>query len=447
MSYIPAELIRKKRRGESHDQNEIDFLIRGYTQEQIPDAQMSAWLMAVCFQGMTASETAWLTEAMMNSGEVLDFSSLPVCAVDKHSTGGVGDKTSLIVAPLVAAAGVPVPMMAGRGLGHTGGTLDKLESIAGFNVRLSLEQFKNQVQQIGTAIIGQTKSICPADLKLYSLRDVTGTVDSIPLICASIMSKKLAEGVGGLVLDVKYGSGAFMKDLAQAKKLAEGLVQIGHLRGRKVIAVLTDMNQPMGRFAGNACEVQECLDILSGEDQKFANRALYEDTREVSLQLSSHMLVVAGVEKDLSLARKKCDHLLQSGAALKKFYALCKAQGAQEGWKLAQAANEKTILSSTSGFVNSFDVEAIGMAGIELGAGRRQVKDTLDFSAGIEFFKKIGDPIEKGQPLYRIFANAKNGFEEAEKRLVQATKISTTAPKTNPLIAAIVTPTGGHDVH
>ena len=447
MSFIPAELIRKKRRGENHTQAEIDFLIQNYAREKIPDAQMSAWLMAVCFRGMTNEETAWLTESMMNSGEVLDFSHLPVLAVDKHSTGGVGDKTSLIIAPLVAAAGVPVPMMAGRGLGHTGGTLDKLESIPGFNVRLDLAQFRKQVAELGTAIIGQTKSICPADLKLYSLRDVTGTVDSIPLICASIMSKKLAEGVGGLVLDVKYGSGAFMKDLSNAKILAQGLVQIGHLRGRKIIALITDMNQPMGRFAGNACEVEECVDIMAGRDLQHPACALYKDTRELSLQLASHMLVLAKVAIDLKAARKRCEQLLQSGAALDKFYAICHAQGAAANWKLAKARSEKIISVPQSGYLQSYDVEAIGLAGIELGAGRRQSDDALDYSAGIEFYKKIGTSVEKNQPLFRIFANSEKGFAEAEARLLKSCKISDSPTKPYPLIAAIVTPTGEQDVH
>lgn len=446
MSFIPAELIRKKRRGEAHEQAEIDFLIRGYTNDEIPDYQMSAWLMAVCFRGMTSVETAWLTEAMMNSGEILDFSHLPVRAVDKHSTGGVGDKTSLIIAPLVAAAGVPVPMMAGRGLGHTGGTLDKLEAISGFNVRLSIDQFKQQIESVGTAIIGQTKTICPADLKLYSLRDVTGTVDSIPLICASIMSKKLAEGIGGLVLDVKYGSGAFMKDLSNAKVLAQGLVQIGHLRGKKVVALITDMNQPMGRFAGNACEVQECLDILSNKDLTHPSRELYADTREVSLQLSSQMLVVAGVATDLKSARSTCEELLESGQALQKFLAICKAQGATDNWVLAAASHEKTIAATNSGFLSAYNVEAIGLAGIELGAGRKQSKDSIDPSAGIEFYQKIGQPIETGQPLFKIFGATEKGFAEAEARLLKAVTISPIAPKANSLIASIVTPTGVNDV-
>ncbi|MGE3387784.1 MAG: thymidine phosphorylase, partial [Bdellovibrionales bacterium] len=357
----------------------------------------------------------------------------------------VGDKTSLILSPLVAAAGVPVPMMAGRGLGHTGGTLDKLEAIPGFNVRLDLDQFRRLIDQVGTAIIGQTQNICPADLKLYSLRDVTGTVDSIPLICASIMSKKLAEGVGGLVLDVKYGSGAFMKDLEQARTLARNLVQIGHLRGRRMVALLTDMNQPMGRFAGNACEVQECLDILGGQDQE--HRELHHDTREVTLQLASHMLVLADVQKDLLSARQECERLLTSGAALQKFNQMCLAQGAQPNWRLPVAKYQKIIAAPAAGFVNGYQVESIGFAGIELGAGRLQSKDVIDPTAGIEFYKKLGMRTENGQPLFRIFANSEKGFQAAETRLLQAVTIDATPKSAPPLVAAIVTPNGGQDVH
>ncbi len=437
MSFIMAELIKKKKAGQPHTPEEISFLVERYTCGEIPDYQMSAWLMAVCFQGMDEFETAALTEMMMLSGEVLDFSGLDVMAVDKHSTGGIGDKTSLILAPLAAAAGIPVPMIAGRGLGHTGGTLDKLEAIPGFRVQPDLAQFKQQVQSVGCAIIGQTDSICPADKKLYALRDVTGTVDSIPLICASIMSKKLAEGVGGLVLDVKYGSGAFMKDLKQAQALAGNLVQIGHHHRRKILALVTNMNQPLGRFAGNACEVQECLDIMMG-------KPVAADTLELTLSLAEQMLLLAGVCREASVARAKCEQLLSSGAVLEKFYQICSAQGAAKNWKLPEAKAEAFFCCASDGFVDFLDVEAIGFAAIELGAGRRQSGDRIDPTAGLEFFKKQGASASKGEPLIRLFASHEKGFSAATKRLESAIRISTESADAGPLVADTILPKGGN---
>lgn len=447
MSYLPAQLIRKKRFKGSHSQDELEFLIKGYTSGSIPDYQMSAWLMAVCLSGMTDQETSWLTLAMRNSGKQLDFSQLKTKAIDKHSTGGVGDKTSLIIAPLVAAAGVPVPMMAGRGLGHTGGTLDKLEAIPGFNVKLSLDRFQKLVGEIGTAIIGQTDEICPADLKLYALRDVTGTVDSIPLICASIMSKKLAEGVGGLILDVKFGSGAFMKTLPDAVSLAKGLVNIGHHAGISISALLTQMDQPLGRYIGNACEVKECLEIMDGSYLKTAKPSLYEDTKELSLALASHMLLLSETFDDISLARNKVNSLLSSGEALSKFTEICSRQNGQLDQFTTQAKFETVIEASSDGILKSFNVEEIGLAGIELGAGRRRSEDLIDHSAGIEIFFKLGDMVERGNPLFRIFANSEKGFAAARHRLLAATKIGEGPVQTEPLIAGVVTPEGVFYAH
>lgn len=439
-SFIPAELIRKKRFGGENSKEEILFLIQNYLKGEVSEAQIASWLMAICLKGMTDQETAFLTQVMMQSGVSLDFSKLQNISVDKHSTGGVGDKTSLIIAPLVAAAGLPVPMMAGRGLGHTGGTLDKLESIEGFNVRLDLERFKSQVSTIGAAIIGQTKDICPADLKLYSLRDVTGTVDSIPLICASIMSKKLAEGVQGLVLDVKYGSGAFMRTSEEAEKLARGLVQIGHLSGRKIRALITSMNQPLGRYAGNACEVEECLTILKNEDLNSPHKHLYFETRELSLILSAHMLQLGGKASTIEQGYDMCNTLINNGAALQKFYDICLSQDAQPNWTLPKPKNSELILAESSGFVESMNVEEIGLSGIQLKAGRKSISDTIDYSSGIEFFKKIGDPVQKGDPLFRVFGMNSNLFAGARQRLSTALKLSPVQTKTEKLIFKIVEP-------
>lgn len=423
MGFLPAELIKKKRRAESHSRSEIEFLLHGYLDGSIPDYQMSAWLMAVYFTGLQPAETAALTEIMMRSGRTLDFRGLKSRAVDKHSTGGVGDKTSLIIAPLVAAAGIPVPMMAGRGLGHTGGTLDKLESIPGFNVHLDLARFTAQIGDFGTAIIGQSKEICPADLKLYALRDVTGTVDSIPLICASIMSKKLAEGIQGLVLDVKCGNGAFMKDLTAAQNLAKNLIEIGTFYGLKVHALITNMNQPLGRFVGNAVEVQECVDILQGRNKMENGFDSYQETRELSLELSARMLVVAGHSKDVSSARIQLEKILASGAAWEKFLGLCERQDAKANWRLPVAKQQKVIVAEQGGFVEAIDSEQVGLAGIELGAGRRRTTDPIDHAAGIEVMIKIGQKVTAKQPLFRLLSNQMDAMIQAEERLKTAVQI------------------------
>lgn len=426
MRFFPAELIKKKRNGLAHTPEEIRFLIDSYSKGELPDYQMSAWLMSVYFKGMTASETAVLTEAMLHSGRTLDFSHLPGVAVDKHSTGGVGDKTSMILAPLAAAAGVPVPMIAGRGLGHTGGTLDKLEAIPGFRIGLSLDEFARQVESLGVAIIGQTAEICPADKKIYALRDVTATVESLPLICASIMSKKLAEGIGGLVLDVKYGSGAFMKTLDQADTLAEKLMEIGSAHGKRVAALLTYMEQPLGRFIGNALEIGECIAILKNEPYLGRDPKDFEDTRELSLELAGHMIWLGGraasAEEGLKIARETLD----SGRAWEKLEQICRTQGGDLA-RLPLAKTRVEVLATEDGFVSATDTEKIGLAAIAIGAGRLKTSDLIDSTAGIEAHRKLGDEVRKGDRLYTLFADLPSNdgkFSQASEMLRAATTIS-----------------------
>lgn len=397
---------------------------------------MAAWLMAVCFQGLNRQETSWLTQEMRDSGVVLDLSSLG-SPVDKHSTGGIGDKTSLILAPLVAAAGVPVPMMAGRGLGHTGGTLDKLESLPGFNVRLSFDQFKKQIESIGTAIIGQTAEICPADRKLYALRDVTGTVDSMGLICASIMSKKLAEGISSLVLDVKWGTGAFMKTLADAEKLAVSLREIGLACGKKVTALITNMNEPLGRFVGNALEVQECLSILNNDKPPTEGKS-WMDTVELTLNLAGHMIFLGGKAATAKDGYKRATELLQSGAAAKKFSEMCRAQGADLSGKIKRAAVVIDIASTQDGFMNYKDLEKMGLACIQLGAGRRFQTDPLDYLAGLEVLRAQSAKVRKGDVIFRAHMKDEKAWPVALKTLQQSFEISESQPQITPLIAKVI---------
>lgn len=424
MTFLPAEIIKKKRNGGILTELEIDFFIQSYAQEKLPDYQMAAWLMAVYFQGMTNEETLSLTKSMIHSGEVVTFKNVPDFKVDKHSTGGVGDKTSLILGPIVAAAGIPVPMISGRGLGHTGGTLDKLESIPGFNTQLDLKQYIENIEKHKIAFIGQTKEICPADKKIYALRDVTSTVESIPLICASIMSKKLAEGIDGLVLDVKFGTGAFMKEKAKAEELATKLMSIAKGYGKKVTAVLSNMNQPLGRFAGNSLEVYECIEIMKGKTHIGAlGNDLYADTRELSLVLSAHMMVLTGKYKDYSQAYDNALEILNSGKALEKFYELCKIHSADVN-KFSVLSPSLQIKAESSGFLSSFDTEKIGVSLIQLKAGRSHKDDILDLHSGVEFHVKIGDQIKKGDTLFTIYGNQPHLFAQAEELLKNSYKIS-----------------------
>jgi pyrimidine-nucleoside phosphorylase len=400
---LPQWIIERKREGCELSSEEIHFLIDGFTRGSIPDYQMSAFAMAVFFRGMTAAETAALTLEMMNSGDVIDPASLPGITADKHSTGGIGDKTSLILAPLAAACGLTVPMISGRGLGITGGTLDKLESIPGYRTDLSEKEFFQTLEKVGCSIIGQTARLAPADKKLYALRDVTGTVPSIPLITASIMSKKLAEGIDTLVLDVKWGRGAFMKTREEARQLAQSMVDVGRAVGKKVRALITDMNAPLGHAAGNALEVQECLDVLRGGGPA--------DLRELTVELTAHMLELSGVFPTLGKAEEKIFQTLESGAALKKFEAMVAAQGGSTDWVFAEAAIQQPLPAPADGIVTAVDADLIGRACLMLGAGRQKTDDTVDHAVGIGQMKQIGEPVKKGEPLAVVFSNDRKKLE------------------------------------
>ena len=430
-----AELILKKRDGFALVEAEIAFLIKGYAAGRIPDYQMAAFCMAVFHRGMAADETLSLTQAMQQSGSVLDFSSLPGLKLDKHSTGGVGDKTSLVIAPLVAATGAYVPMISGRGLGFTGGTLDKLEAIPGFKVQLPLPRFRAVLEQVGCAMIGQTDEIAPADRKLYALRDVTATVESIPLICASIMSKKLAEGLDGLVLDVKTGAGAFMPTLEQASDLAQGLVDIGNGLGTRTVALITDMNQPLGKAVGNALEVEEVLQTLKGSGPR--------DLTLLCEKLASRMLSLTGDPKEVGQARTKVTEALSSGRALEKFAQMVEAQGGEprvidNPALLPHAALQTVIESPSEGFVTSVNARTVGRVSMALGAGRETVDSSIDPSVGILLNKKIGDRVGKGEPLCRVFYNQAAKFESVRQPLLAAFVIAPDRVEPPPLIKRVV---------
>jgi len=393
------EIIIKKRDGKNLTESEINFFIHAYLRGEIADYQMSALLMAVYFQGMSFDETVTLTRIMRDSGEVVDFSHLSGIKVDKHSTGGVGDKVSLILAPLVAAAGVSVPMISGRGLGHTGGTLDKLESIPGFKTRLPLSRFKKQVEEIGACLIGQSEKICPADRRIYALRDATATVQSIPLICGSILSKKLAEGINALVLDVKVGQGAIFEDAATAEKLAEHLIRTATAFNLNTVALLTDMSQPLGVAVGNWLEVCEAIEILKGGGP--------EDTKQVTLALGAIMLQLAGKTKDLRSGVTRLRALLESGAAWQKFLEIVRAQEGEVTFlenpdQYPAPKHRLDVKAGEAGFVAAINAREIGRLCMLLGAGRQAVEDTIDYTAGMLMHKKIGDPVHPGEPLITL---------------------------------------------
>lgn len=425
------EIIQKKRDGGQLSREELAWLVQGHTAGRIPDYQMSAFLMAVHFRGMTPQETVWLTEAVMRSGEVLDLSSIPGPKIDKHSTGGVGDKVSLVLAPLVAALGVKVPMISGRGLGHTGGTLDKLEAIPGFRVNLSAEEFTRQVRDIGVAIVGQTAQLAPADRKMYALRDVTATVDSIPLIAASIMSKKLAEGIDGLVLDVKTGSGAFMRRSEDARALAKTMVDIGQGMGKQVVALITDMSQPLGRMVGNATEVVETLQSLRGDGP--------EDLMEVTFALGAEMLRLAGIERDPTAAHQRLRSAIDDGRALRKFQEMVVRQGGTERAldalerRVSQAAT-KPALATASGYVTTIDTCQMGLAACVLGAGRQNVDDAVDHGVGYEVLLKLGDKVARGQPLAKVFYSDEAKLPEATRLIAEAYEIGEQPQRNPPLL-------------
>jgi pyrimidine-nucleoside phosphorylase len=429
------DLIRKKRDSGEHSREEIDFLVSGYTRGEIPDYQMAAWLMAVWIRGLSRSELAALTEVMLHSGEVLNFSDLPGTKVDKHSTGGVGDKTSLILAPIVAAGGLFVPMISGRGLGHTGGTLDKLESIPGFNVNLSLDQFRRVLRECGMGLIGQTAEVAPADKKIYALRDATGTVENIGLICASIMSKKLAEGIDALVLDVKTGSGAFMKREDDAVKLADVMVETGQRMGKKVVALITSMDQPLGRAAGHANEVIESIDVLNGRGPA--------DLRDLSIELSAWMFHLGGRTHSVDEGRRLAETLIASGQAKEKFKLGIRLQGGDhrvvdEPDRLPKAHFHSYVPSEASGYITATNSEQLGIALAMLGGGREKKEDAIDPAVGLEFSKRIGDRVEKGETLVSIHYNAATKLAEAKSMIGSAYKVGPEPCAAPPLIRRII---------
>src|SRR5258705_1754062 len=424
-----VDLIRRKRDSGELTPEEIHQLIVAYTRGDVPDYQMSAWLMAVVLRGMSRPEIAALTEAMLHSGRVLDFSDLSGRKVDKHSTGGVGDKTFLVIAPIVVGGGVKAPRVSGRGLGHSGGSLDKLESISGFNVNLSLADFRRVVETCGCALIGQTAEIAPADKKIYALRDVTGTVESPALICASIMSKKLAEGIDALVLDVKTGSGAFMKKIEDAANLAELLVETGKRMGKNVVALLTDMNQPLGRKAGNAMEVAESIEVLSGTGPA--------DLRALCLELAAWMFYLGERVKTVEEGKRLSSDLIASGHAREKFREIVGLQGGDIGViddprRLPHARQTLEVTSPTDGFIAATQCEQLGVACVVLGGGREKKEDTIDPAVGLEFHKRIGDAVKRGEPLCTLHYNAAGRLAEARRLVETAYRIEPEKPKTIP---------------
>jgi pyrimidine-nucleoside phosphorylase len=424
---LVVELIKKKRDGRELSAQEIEFIVSAYTSGEVPDYQVSAFLMATFLRGMTRNETSALLQSMLHSGQVLDFSDLPACKIDKHSTGGVGDKTSLILSPVVAAGGVYVPMLSGRGLGHTGGTLDKLEAIPGFSVNLTLEKFREILGKVGCAMIGQTAEVAPADKKLYSLRDVTGTVESMPLICASIMSKKLAEGIDGLVLDVKTGSGAFMKKEEDSEALARLMVEVGTDMGKRMVALITDMDQPLGNKVGNALEVEECIEVLRGGGP--------EDLRILSLELCGWMFYLGERADSPDAGKKLAWDLIATGRALAKFKEMIAEQGGDPEivdapWKLPRSQRVGNIFAPTEGFVTSIECEQVGIASLLLGGGRAKKEDTIDPAVGITLQKKVGDFVHHNDTLCTIHYNDERNLAEVRELLAGAFHIGEHLPAT-----------------
>jgi pyrimidine-nucleoside phosphorylase len=432
----PVDIILKKRNGFELAREEIDLLVSGYTNGEIPDYQVSAWLMAVVLRGMTRAELAALTEVMLKSGKVLDLSALPGRKVDKHSTGGVGDKTSLVLAPVAAAGGLLVPMISGRGLGHTGGTLDKLESIPGFNVNLSLADFQRVLGSCGCAMIGQTAEIAPADKKLYALRDVTGTVDSPYLICASIMSKKLAEGIDALVLDVKTGSGAFMKKEEDAAYLANLMVETGKRMGTRTVALITDMDQPLGRAVGNALEVAECIEVLRGSGPA--------DLHRLCVELCGWMFFLGRCTASVDEGKRFAEELIADGRGLEKFREIIGLQGGDprvidDPNRLPQSRHKMDLASSQAGVVAQIACEQVGIAGILLGGGRERKEDSVDPAVGMVLHKKVGEAVAQGEALLTVHYNSDARLPEARALLAQAYCVMKDAgPVSRPLVRQVI---------
>jgi pyrimidine-nucleoside phosphorylase len=427
----PYEVIKAKRDGRELEPATIRAFLDGYVKGDVTDYQMSAMTMAIFFRGLSAKELGAWTRAMLESGEVLDLSDTPGVKVDKHSTGGVGDKVSLSLAPLAASCGVPVPMISGRGLGHTGGTLDKLESIPGFRVDLSIADYRRLVKDVGACLIGQTATLAPADKKLYALRDVTATVDCIPLIASSIMSKKLAEGIDGLVLDVKVGSGAFMKTLDDARTLAKTMIGIGGEMGKQVVALLTDMDQPLGRTVGNALEVKEAVEMLRGQAPA--------DYTELTLALTAEMLVLGRRARTLDEARGLLFEAIRSGAAERKLHEIVRAQGGDPSAivdlsKLPRAAKTVAITSDRAGFVTGIDSEALGLAAMALGAGREKASDVIDPAVGFVIERKLGDVVAVGDPLVIAHVNDERRLDEVRQRVLKAWAVGPSAPAPRRLV-------------
>src|SRR5882724_316150 len=426
-----VDVIQKKRDGGALTREEIAFMVQGFTNEQVADYQFSALLMAIFLNGMSKEETLFLTEEMLHSGTVLDLSDIPGAKVDKHSTGGVGDKTSIVIAPLVAQAGLMVPMISGRGLGHTGGTLDKLESIPGFSVNLSLDQFRDVLNKVGMGLIGQTKEIAPADKKIYSLRDVTATVESIALISASIMSKKMAEGIDGLVLDVKTGRGAFMKTVEDSRALAESLVGIGRGMGKRVSALVTDMSQPLGNAIGNSLEIIECIEALKGMGPA--------DLTDLSVEFSDMMICLGGQTNEFGAAKEKLSDMIASGSALERLQKSIELQGGDprvcDDYSLfPTAANKLDVKAKQSGFVTKCDALDIGVGSMLLGAGRERVDSIIDHAVGVILNKKIGDQVDAGEPLCTIHYNSDARLAESIALIERGYVISEESVRAEPLI-------------
>ncbi|GAB1484778.1 thymidine phosphorylase [Treponema sp.] len=426
-----VDVILKKRSGLELSREEIEFFIGGYVAGTIPEYQVSAWAMAVFFKGMSSKETGVLTEVMLRSGASIDLSGIDGPFIDKHSTGGVGDKTSLIIAPLVAALGIKVPMMSGRALGHTGGTLDKLESIPGFRTNLSVEEFRSFISSDGFAMTGQTKEIVPADRLLYALRDVTGTVESIPLITASILSKKVAEGADSLVFDVKYGSGAFMKASEDGEKLARSLVDTGAAMGKKIIALLTDMDEPLGNMVGNFLEIEESLDCLELKGP--------EDLMEVTLELAARMVVLGGKASNAAEGRLLCEKALESGKPRELYLANVKSQGGDPEKLLNLRGNYRSDFSSTlkateSGYLSRIDAWKVGMAGVHLGVGRNRTEEKVCPLAGVQFFKKSGERVQKGDEILRVWAKDESSLVAGIPLLQDALEYSASQPPIRKLV-------------
>ncbi|GAB4180662.1 MAG: pyrimidine-nucleoside phosphorylase [Calditrichia bacterium] len=439
--FNPVDIIRKKRDGQTLNKEELEQFILKYVHNELQDYQMAAFLMATYFQGMTFDETLALTNIMLNSGDVMDFSNIPGYKVDKHSTGGVGDKTSLILAPVVAANDIKVPMISGRGLGHTGGTLDKLESIPGFNVNLSLERFREMIRTIGVSLIGQTGEIAPADKKIYALRDVTATVECIPLITASIMSKKLAEGIDGLVLDIKSGSGAFMKSKEQAIELGEALVKVGNLAGKQVIGFLTNMDRPLGNYIGNWLEVKESIDCLKDNGPK--------ELMELSLVLSAGMILLSGKCNDFKDAYKLAEETIKSGKAYDKFLEIVQEQGGDtsvienpESYPTARHIIE--VKAQQEGYIQHIDAYPLGVLSVELGAGRFRKEDPVDPQAGIILHKELNESVQPGDVLCTLHTN-KDVMEEFSQKALASFKIGNNPIEKTPLIYHVITENGVED--